>query len=458
LEAAARREFDALLVIDLDRITRSKRSAEGALIYDHFREHEVKLATPSQGLIDLADEDQDLLAGIKRELAKWEKRKILSRMMRGKREAAKQGRRFSCQDPYGYRWIIRPDHPNRGTYEIEELEAQTIRTIYDLSADEGLGRSMIAWRLNTQGLVTRPRAGKKPGRWASSTVGKILKSTTYKGDFRVFKKADQLVIPVPPIVTPDVWDRAQVALSDRKIETKWKHDRQYLLSGIARCGVCGAGMWIVNVRPGTTSHFAYYRCNSSNQWRRMGLKGPCGNRHHRVDQVDELVWRKLIQVLRDPELLAQACRLQHEDSGAGVDWAAQLNSSRQKLQELDRLVQEVSQRRRRNLITEPQCDHELGEIARERKLLQRNVRVAEQQLAGKKAREDRVQEIEIQMAELTNSLSQAAFERRREIVKLVFPRDHGCAVVLGLQGDMEARGILPLRDHEVPINLAANNR
>ena len=106
LDDAAEKLFDAVLVIDLDRITRSRKSAEGAVIYDHFREHGIKLATPTQGLIDLDDEDQDLLVGIKRELAKWEKRKIVGRMMRGKREAAKKGKRFSCLDPYGYPTVL----------------------------------------------------------------------------------------------------------------------------------------------------------------------------------------------------------------------------------------------------------------------------------------------------------------------------------------------------------------
>lgn len=449
LEAVERKEFEAVLVIDLDRITRSKRSAEGALIYDHFRECGVKLATPSQGLIDLEDEDQDLLAGIKRELAKWEKRKILSRMMRGKREAAKQGRRFSSIDPYGYKWVPDAAHPNRGTYEIDESEAAVVRKIYALAADDGIGRAMIAWRLNAEGSMTRSlnrrgRDGKKPGRWAASTIGKILRFTTYKGDFKVFKKADHLVIPVPPIVSLEVWERAQIALSDRKPETKWKHDRKYLLTGIARCGVCAAAMWVVNPRPGTHHKYAYYRCSSTNAWRRMQMTAPCGNKHHRVDFVDEAVWAKLTGVLRDPDLLARACRLEVEDTGQGVDWGAQLKAGEQKLQDLDRLVQEVSQRRRRSLMTEEQCDRELGEIARERKLVGRNVKLAEQQLAEKTAKVERVREIETQAAELAETLGKAAFERRREVVKLVFPKEQGCAVVLHGTGDIEARGILPV--------------
>ncbi|HEX2876217.1 MAG TPA: hypothetical protein VHP33_33425, partial [Polyangiaceae bacterium] len=74
----------------------------------------------------------------------------------------------------------------------------------------------------------------------------------------------------------------------------------------------------------------------------------------------------------------------------------------------------------------------------------RNVKLAEQQLAEKSAKVERVREIETQAAELAESLGKAAFERRREVVKLVFPKGQGCAVVLHGTGDIEARGILPV--------------
>ncbi len=462
LDAATRKLFDGVLVIDLDRITRSKRSAEGALIYDHFRQYGVKLCTPGQGVIDLEDEDQDLLAGIKRELAKWEKRKILSRTMRGKREAAKQGRRYGSLDPYGYRWVPQPKSPSRGAYEIDESEAAVVRLIYKLATDEGLGRAMIAWRLNAEGYVTRVqnrrgRGGKKSGRWAASTVGKILHRPTYKGQFVVFRKTDRLVISVPAIVPQEVWERAQSSLIGRKPQAKSKHGREYLLTGIARCGVCGSAMWVVNPRPHAHHKYAYYRCSSTNAWRKMNRSGPCGNKHHRVDQVDTAVWAKLTEVLRDPDLLARACRFRDEAEGAGVDWNAQLRASEQKLGELDRLVQEVSHRRRRGLMTEEQCDRELAEVAKERKFVERNIDTARKQLASKSDRAKRAQHVELQVAQLAAGLVTAAFQRRREIAVLVFPREQGCEVVLHANGNIEAKGMLPVTGQgDIPMTLVVH--
>src|SRR5690606_18658612 len=83
--------FETVLVIDLDRITRSNKDQEGAFIYDTFRLHGIKIATPSNGIIDLDNEDQDLQVGMLRMFSKHEKRKLLRRTMRGIVQAARDG-------------------------------------------------------------------------------------------------------------------------------------------------------------------------------------------------------------------------------------------------------------------------------------------------------------------------------------------------------------------------------
>lgn len=457
LEDAEQGLIDVVLVIDLDRITRSRKSAEGALIFDQLREYGVKLATPAQGVIDLDDEDQDLLVQIKREVAKWEKRKIVRRMMRGKREAAKQGKRVPGLDPYGYRWAKNDADARGGSYEIVADEARVVRIIYERAID-GLGISMIAWHLNSAGERTRNmKRGSRPnggsGEWSTSTVGKLLHSTTYKGEFRVFENHPEIApIAVPAIIDSDTWARAQTAITQRKVEPHWKHDRTYLLAGHVRCGVCDHAMWVVNARPHRGGHKAYYRCSSSNGWRKMHLDGPCGNRHHRVDRVDDVVWARLVAVLRDPALLADACALGTKEEG--VDWRAQADGARRKLTELEKLEGDTLKRHRRALISAGALDRELAEIARERVLAERNLKLAEQQLGDAGARRRLVRDIETQASLLLQGLDTATFERRRALVRLLLPYEHGCFVKLHKDGSIEVQGILPTPTGAVEMKLA----
>lgn len=456
LEDAAKKRFQVLLVIDLDRITRSKRSAEGALIYDDLREAGVKLATPSQGIIDLNDEDQDFMVGIRREIAKWEKRKILNRTMRGKRDAARNGKRYGSIDPYGYKWVADPSLASGGSYQIEPSEAFVVKRMYELALEEGV--NMVAWHLNQEGHRTRdikrasrPQGG--PGEWARSTVTKILKSTTYIGAFKVFKNDPDIPpIGVPPIIAVKLWERVQSGFKARKPPTKFKHDREYLIAGHARCGVCGYAMWTVNPRPGGHHRYAYYRCASTNRWRSMKMNRPCGNGHHRVDAVDDAVWTKLVGVLRDPSLLAEACALASQPEG--VDWGAQAKGAERRLKELGKLESEVLRRRRRGLISATACDAELGEVARERKVVERNLRLAEEQTGDQVSRRQLVKEIRDQAALLSSGLDRATFEERRKLVGLLLPVQHGCGVTLHRDKRIEIQGIMPTPS-ATPVELRA---
>jgi hypothetical protein len=183
----------------------------------------------------------------------------------------------------------------------------------------------------------------------------------------------------------------------------------------------------------------------------MKMDGPCGNRHHRVDVVDTAVWNKLTTVLRNPALLAEACSL---GSGAeGVDWASQAEGARRKLAELARLEAETLKRHRRGLVSAAALDRELEEIARERKLVERNLRIAEEQLGDARSRRRRIKDIEEQAALLVVGLARATFEERRSLVQLLLPGEHGCFVKLHKDGGIEIQGILPTPTTTVEIRM-----
>jgi site-specific DNA recombinase len=139
--------FDIVLSIEASRIVRPDERIQSALIHDHLRRCGVRLATP-EGIIDLRSDDQALVAEIQHAVAGWERRKIVSRMMRGKREAARKGRRFSSLDPYGFRWVP-ADIPNGGSYQIVPEEAVVVKRMFALALDGLVGRierGLMKWQ------------------------------------------------------------------------------------------------------------------------------------------------------------------------------------------------------------------------------------------------------------------------------------------------------------------------
>jgi site-specific DNA recombinase len=462
LEDAEKGIFNLVLVIDLDRITRSKRDQEGAFIYDKFRLHGIKIATPRNGIIDLENEDQDLQIGLLRVFAKFEKRKFLSRTKRGKLQAARDGKRFSCIDPYGYEWVRNPTLKAGGGYQVVESEATVVRRIYDLSL-QGNGLAMIAWTLDSEGHRTRPRKGRgrdgsTPGIWRRSTVIKMLRSTTYRGEFRVFKSGGEpITIKVPPIVSQETWAAAQAALTQRKTSSGAPAKHEHLLRGHASCGVCGYTMWIVTPKPGHGRN-AYYRCCSTNSWRALGFSGPCGNKHHRVADVDAAVWSKLLEILRDPTLLAEACSIASKSKSEGVDWQAQLRGLERKLATLDQAATDVLRRQRRGVIPSPVADQELDDIARDRRVVEKNVKLAQTRASKASSEGELLRSIEQRAEALSRGLERADFETRRKLIALLLPRAHGCGVVLHRDGRIDVKGILPLPGDADGVEMQATVR
>jgi hypothetical protein len=203
-----------------------------------------------------------------KELAKKTKRGLAGQMDRGFSTGARQ---------YGYDKIVVPDPSGRkdaggrliplGTrIEVNEEEAKTIRRIFQWAAD-GVGLTSIVERLNAEGIPGS--AGK---RWSKGAVVRILKNERYLGrqiwgqqsvehepgtgrkvkrdnprsEWKVEERPDLR------IVSDELWERVQKtraavreAVAPKRNLARGKDARfhsTHLLTGFARCHVCGGAM------------------------------------------------------------------------------------------------------------------------------------------------------------------------------------------------------------------------
>ena len=330
-------KIDVVLVIDVDRITRSGETLQRALIFDSFRKAGVQLATPSQ-MIDLQDDSQSMTTDILGAVAAYERRKIVGRTSRGKKEKVEQGV-FRCgPDPYGFKW-----NAQRKAYDLVEEEAAVVRHMYQLIRQHGL--VMLTWHLNQQGYKTR-----KGRKWNVASVTKIMKESTYCGKYRIFKGQGLPPMTMPEIIDPATWHEVQSLIKVRRLHQRGLEPN--FLSGLLRCGICGASMWRMNAQK--DHKFSYWRCRSTNNWRKKGWAGPCGQRHHRQHELEDAIWTAVCQTVRTMNL-----------SVPGVDEVA----TKARIAELDELEQETLVLCRKGKITKVNRDKEVSEISRERALL-----------------------------------------------------------------------------------------
>ena len=102
---------------------------------------------------------------------------IAERCRRGKLHRARAGAVSVLSNaPYGYRYVKRTEHAD-AFFEIDELEAPTVREIFDRYVERRESIVEIGRSLTEQGVPTRTGTA----HWGSSTIWAILRNPAYNG-------------------------------------------------------------------------------------------------------------------------------------------------------------------------------------------------------------------------------------------------------------------------------------
>jgi site-specific DNA recombinase len=96
------------------------------------------------------------------------------------------------------------------------------------------------------------RKSRTSGLWRPSRVRNLLVSSTYMGRHQWGKRSrskNRQIInrDVPPIVSEDIWQRAQLTLKANFLFGKRGTTRSYLLRGLVKCALCNL-TYIVSFR------------------------------------------------------------------------------------------------------------------------------------------------------------------------------------------------------------------
>ena len=249
-------DFSVVLCWDQDRFGRFDLLECGYWITP-FRQSGVRLETIAQGKIDWEDLVGQLIYTVN-QMGKAQFLRDLSRnTVRGMLASARNGTAGTGgPNPFGY-------HSKDGKVTVVPDEARTVRLIFELYLEPAGSARSIAAELNRR-KIKAPR-GKT---WRDSSVRAILSRRKYTGTFvygvqnagKYFswrngeiiprrksdrsKKSDPIVIEntFEPIVSQEVFDQVQRKLEANKANKSRKKARQYLLSGLVKCGDCNGAM------------------------------------------------------------------------------------------------------------------------------------------------------------------------------------------------------------------------
>lgn len=319
-DLAAEGMIEAVLVYAPDRLSRSY--AHQVLLMEEFARAGVAIlfvqAPPP------STPGSDLLLQLQGMIAEYERAQILERSRRGKRYRARRGEvSVLGAAPFGYRFIRKSDH-SPAQYRIDEEQARVVRRIFKLYVAGGISLSAIARLLTQEGIASRRHA-----RWERSTLWGMLRNPAYKGEACFGKtmtaprqritrplrlrggvgrptttgherpSEDWITIAVPPIVSEETFTLAQERLEANKVHARRRTIAPSVVQGLVSCGKCGYALYRTSSRSSMRKIYHYYRCGGSDA-RSNRL---CNNRPVRQDLLDEVVWREIVRLLEDPQLI-----------------------------------------------------------------------------------------------------------------------------------------------------------
>jgi site-specific DNA recombinase len=229
---------------------------------------------------------------------------------RAMRENARQGFFNGSRAPFGYRAISTEISGARGRkkkrLEIDEAEAVIVRKVYDLYLNGHQGRPLGIKEI-VKHLMERNQLHRATS-WTIHKVHDILSSTTYVGDYffnvhdsKTGKKrpdSEWVKTTIPALIDLATFERTR-ALREARSPAKTPPRRlnsPTLLTGLLRCGDCGAFMTQVT---GKSGRYRYYKCTT-----RQGQGNhACQSKNLAMDKLDDLILSHLAERVLAPERL-----------------------------------------------------------------------------------------------------------------------------------------------------------
>lgn len=443
LKDAAAGAFDVVAVVDLDRLTRSEDIAERGAILGAFQRAGVRVASATSGqVLDLSTSVGDLFSSLQTFFAAEENRKRRERIVQGKITAIARGRKPAGPTPYGLHY----DRAS-GAWSVDPDEGPVVVEAFERVAG-GESCLAIAHDFEVRGLPAPRR------HWTRHFVWAVITNRYPIGEWTADRRR-RLTIPVPPIVSDELWLRAQDALAatGRRGLKRTKH--VYLLEGLAVCGKCGHP---IAIRSATTNPKrtngnpspAAYVCRA----RKLDLPGVtrCDLPVQRCSEVDDRLWAAVSRELEQPELVEQIIAKRLDSLDNPRDWEADAAGYRRHLERLDRAERIALERSRRGLVSEEALDAELEAIVRERSAVRAQLATAERARSKVEAVRSEVADGAQTLMRLSRALPTMTPAKRREVITLLISKG---GVTFGADGRVAVKLLLPFEPARTVPELGA---
>lgn len=280
-------KLNCVLVYKLDRLSRSQKDTL-YIIEDVILKHNVDFVSLNENF-DTSSPFGRAMIGILSVFAQLEREQIKERSMMGRIERAKNGLwHGGGYDPFGYKYID-------GKLIIDEYEATIVKDIFNLFINKTAIHKISAIVLN-----------KYNKQMHDTTIHSLLSTPLYSGLISYNGHTYQGIHT--PIITSDIYDKAQNILEQRKrIYTHRPFESKTLLSGLLYCANCGAKYLSKGNYSGhgdKKRYRAYYTCYSRAKTKKNLIIDPnCKNPSYPVVKLDKIIINEIRKLFSSKEAL-----------------------------------------------------------------------------------------------------------------------------------------------------------
>lgn len=228
--------YDGVVVVELQRLSRGN-GIDQEIIKETFRSSGTIIYTLNKAYdLSSGDElDEDMLE-LSLFLSRQELKAIKRRMIRGKKQAQKEGYYTGSTIPFGYY----KEKQNKGYVLIpDEIESDIVKMIYNKYAYEGVNIAELVDYLNNNGIRTR-----KGKLWEPVLLRKLMKNKIYLGYINSTTNGvtTQFKGKHQPLIDENTYNIVLERFNANAPKVKSDNVLKNPLATFLRCGECGKVM------------------------------------------------------------------------------------------------------------------------------------------------------------------------------------------------------------------------
>ena len=410
--------YDVIVVHKIDRVTRF--TYMDYRIVELAQRYGIKLDSVTEG-------DNQVLQAIHAAMAGYDKSDILGRTKRGKDALARQGILPGGRHPFGYR---------RGADrrpEVDPVTGPLVQEIFQLCANEGLTGKLMAAELESKVAQFFPQGVGLSIRHIYKMLENPLywEGIMYYGQrtwelqggkkIPVLKPKEECIhIPFPPLVSKDLWDRAQVQKEEAMLRSPRSMKRCYPLQSLLVCDHCDQPFRVKSDPYGERlENGQRIREKTDTQVRRYGCF-ICERPSILAEDLEGKVWTVTRKLLCVPGLLAAGADLLSQEDDQAL--AADTDEVSQKLREVRRQRTRVKNMGRKGQLEGQELDAEFKLLRAREDIWKAKLDELNARAAAGNGRQALVQSVLEWSGAEGERLEELGLQEREKIIKVLFSK------------------------------------